>query len=87
MEEKIFKHNGKDFVFVDEYMDEKYGKIIKAVTTKLKDFERIYYIKKNENLVLITDVEILKYIYEKYERIYSDVIFSEDDLKRPIKRK
>ena len=24
------------------------------------------------------DAEILKYIHEKYERIYSDVIFSED---------
>lgn len=81
MEEKIFKHNGKDFVFVNEYIDEKYGVIVKAVTTKLKDFERIYFRKDNENLTLITDAEILKYIYEKYERIYSDVIFSEDDLK------
>ena len=81
MEEKVFKHNGKDFVFVNEYMDEKYGEIVKAITTKLKDFERIYFKKENDNLTLITDVEILKYIHEKYEKIYSDVIFSKDDLK------
>lgn len=77
-----FKYNNKDFIFVSEFKDEKYGEIVKAITTTIKDFERLYFKKENENLSLIEDKETLKYIKEKYEKILSDVIFSEDDLER-----
>ncbi len=40
---KIFQYNGKEFIFVNKYIDEKYGEIIKAVTTKIENYERLYF--------------------------------------------
>ena len=74
---RVFQHNGKEFVFVDTYNDEKYGEIVKAITTKLEDFEQIYYKNDKGHLSLIEDEETLKYIYETYERMVSDIILDD----------
>lgn len=79
---KIFQYNGKEFIFVNKYVDEKYGEIIKAVTTKLDNFERLYFRNENGKLAIIQEKETLKDIYEKYEKIESDIVISSDEFSR-----
>jgi len=74
-ERKILKYNNKDFIFISKINDPKYGEITKAISTKIKDFERIYLREKDGKYILIKDQEILDYLYENYEKIISDVIF------------
>lgn len=64
---------GKDYIITTKYQDEMYGEIIKAVSTKIKDFERIYFLKNNTEYKRIEHEEILKYIKEKYEAIKDDI--------------
>ena len=79
---KEFKYNGKDFIFVREYEDEKYGKITKAISKKLEDFEILYFKNENNNLSLITDEETIQYIYEKYDEIIDDIEASKHEFER-----
>lgn len=76
---KNFKYDGEDFRFVKEYVDEKYGKILKAVSKDIENLKILYFKNENEKLSLIKDKEIIDYIYKKYDKIESDIIMSEDD--------
>ena len=72
---KSINLNGKEYKITTQYKDYNYGEIIKAVSTKLKDFERIYFIKNEDGKYQrVYDEKILKYIFESYEKIESDII-------------
>lgn len=79
IEKKYISINNKDFIITTVYQDKNYGKLVKAITSKLKDFEKIYFKENGNRYEKITDEAILKYIYENYEKIRSDVIIDEDD--------
>lgn len=66
--------NDKTFIITTNYNDEIYGNFVKAITTELKNFERIYLKKEGNNYVKITDEKVLAYIKEKYESVSSDLI-------------
>jgi len=74
-ERKVFKYNNKDFIIISKINDAKYGEITKAISTKIKNFERIYLKEENGKYSVIKDAEVLKYLHEHYEKIKSDVIF------------
>lgn len=74
-ERKVFKYNNKDFIIISKINDVKYGEVIKAISTKIKDFERLYLKEKDGKYLIIKDKEILSYLHDNYEKIESDVIF------------
>jgi len=40
-ERKVFKYNNKEYINKSKINDAKYGEITKAISTKIKNFERV----------------------------------------------
>lgn len=74
LEKRNVTINGKEFTVTTKYKDSTYGDIIKAVSTKIENFERRYFMKKDGVYQVISDPKVIEYIEENYENIEDDII-------------